>query len=454
MDFLFLCEIPRREEQAIALMCAELRRRGYSADYLLPEEWTFQRYRGKVNMVILNGCSSRWSLCRSIYTSVGKVKKIACMKWEQINKKSQDAFGKHVGDNICKTARTAIYFAWGNRTKERLTYCGVKPNNIFVTGAVTLDFLNDKMKGYYLGRKELCNRYNLNVDSQIILYNSSFANVGLSPKIHKEYVKYWTEELQDLQEEFDASCQDEVLNWFERLINETKNKEIIYRPHPSEVMQQRLHDMANKYANFHVISDLSIQQWIKIADYVCTTSSTSLVEAVYANKSCTCLRPINMPDEFDLTIYEKVKVISDYSGFYDSISNMSNHLITTDDLEEHYSNKENQLVYLKICDCLESAMKDNKYNVEWDSADLRYCKLRCITLRIKGLLYSLRCSIHNAIKLCARNTIFLIPQKYFQLGGKMQRFRERAFCDSKKEKINHKEQMINKMYERIVDMKC
>ncbi len=86
--------------------------------------------------------------------------------------------------------------------------------------------------------------------------------------------------------EISQKSQNEIVDWFLKYLNENPNKAIIYRPHPTEFLNNKLVELSEKIDNFYFISEGSIKPWIKKCDKIYTWFSTAVGEVYAANKPC------------------------------------------------------------------------------------------------------------------------------------------------------------------------
>ncbi|MEG2083569.1 MAG: hypothetical protein RRY38_03095, partial [Oscillospiraceae bacterium] len=111
-----------------------------------------------------------------------------------------------------------------------------------------------------------------------------------------------------------------TLDWFDRLLCERDDIELIYRLHPSEWNSPLLDDLCAKHPRFRVISDYSIKQWVKTCETLITWMSTSIAEIYFAGKSCIILRPEPLFDDYDPVNYEGCAAVDSFDGLVTALN--------------------------------------------------------------------------------------------------------------------------------------
>ena len=76
VDFLITSQVVPREENGCILLREELRRRGYTAEYLRYPRGYWRKYKNNVKVLIKNGqFSTDWLMARDTYSVVGAIEK-------------------------------------------------------------------------------------------------------------------------------------------------------------------------------------------------------------------------------------------------------------------------------------------------------------------------------------------------------------------------------------------
>lgn len=361
LDFLILYEHKVRELENICLIRAELENRGYSVDFFnIREPKKIKYFLNKKPKVIVTSCLyDNVELNYYIYATVGKVKKVVNLQWEQVLSSKWEKVNFHTPRN---NAINATHICWGAASKKRLENAGV--NNAIVTGPIHMDLLRNEFKNYYRSLDELVFEYNLNPKNRTFLYISSFTLASMTEEEVSDLEKRVSSNIKDFQDAMILSKQ-ETLKWIEKLLSQEKNINFVYRPHPNERNDFLIEQMKQNYPNFRVISDYSVKQWILVADKIFTWISTSIVEAYFANKFCGILRPVLLDKDLDMVIYKDAKIINSYEKMLEVIVNKPQYFpINEKIISNHYLVDDNEPSYLKICNVLEDVLISNKYDME------------------------------------------------------------------------------------------
>ena len=93
IDFLIMYEIGTREFEGISLLGNELKKRGYTIDYLsfdkvmhneyINQHRHLKKYKNNVKVVLMPSVYHNTELSNIVYYVCGKVKKIVNLRWEQ-----------------------------------------------------------------------------------------------------------------------------------------------------------------------------------------------------------------------------------------------------------------------------------------------------------------------------------------------------------------------------------
>ena len=178
-----------------------------------------------------------------------------------------------------------------------------------------------------------------------------------------------------------------ILDWMSRICEERKDVIFIYRPHPGEESAQA-EEMAKKYDNFKVISELSVKQWILISDKIYTGNSSTFVEAFFAKKMCYFLFPYPVPEDYELFMIKGANRITDYETFKQSTQdNDMPFPVKEEIIDSIYSIDWQKPSYVKFADMAEEVLKDSYYNLTKEQLKAYYHKMgiveKCQKMLIK-----------------------------------------------------------------------
>ena len=391
VDFLFVYEVKNRELENICLLRYELERRGYSVEFI--NTWY---YRNKPIPKIKAHVLVSFALYNDdVYSFVSKYcyefKKIINLQWEQtvsIRDEKDPSSVYYIKGFPVK----AVHIAWGIKTFERLISCGVKKDNVKITGHIGMDFLHEKLNSYYMSREELFNLYNIPIDKEVCLFISSFSaadSLG-SDNSGKEKVDDSSQGLiaYDWYEYVSVSTlsQNAVLEWISRILQKRDDLVFVYRPHPAEYTSAEFIEMLADKKGLFAISDHSIAQWIRVCDVITVWHSTSLAEIFFGKKSCHILRPVEMPLEMELALYKDAKLISTYREFERVFDNKSSDFPVDEVMIRKYYAQEDGLNYINVCNAFEEIIEGDVHN------HLSEIKYHCIIKTMKRIKRKLVCT--------------------------------------------------------------
>ncbi|MEA5051613.1 MAG: surface carbohydrate biosynthesis protein [Oscillospiraceae bacterium] len=357
LDFLFLYEHIVREFENDCLVMAELERRGYSSElFQLMDRKKLKYFTWKKPKVIVTSAMyDNETLNSFVYNNVGKLQKVVNLHWEEVLSREQEDSDFY---SLTQNARRCTHICWGEAAKKRIVSKGVPENNAVVTGAVQLDFLYPMFDGYFKSRDALAQQFGLDPDRRWLCYISSFSCAWMDDKEVAEL-----NEMTDLDfagfKAVGARSMRATLAWFDRLLDEMPDIELIYRPHPSEWQSPPLEAMKQKHPHFHVISDYSVKQWVKCCDTLLTWMSTSIAEVYFAKKSCLVLRPEPLHDDYDPVTYEGCDAIADYDALKAALArDKVDFPIDEARLRAHYDVDPEYPAYMRVADLLEWTLKN------------------------------------------------------------------------------------------------
>lgn len=372
-DFVFIYEVKNRELENICLLRYELEKRGYKVAFVSFWDDYFKRKMPLNTKVTIVSALYDNDFLRRMNFNVINCDKFVNMQWEQVVTNSEAAKDSSYADKLSGTkyfgvsglAKKAMHICWGENNYNRLVdQFGVPEKNLCITGHITLDFLRPELRNYYLNRYELLKKFNLPFDKKVCLFISSFSlanypsgdlkNVGIADNAGRDMCKTI---------ELTQKSQKEVLLWIEKLLSENEDIVFIYRPHPAENNNINLVKMAKRYKNFYVIGDLSVKQWILCSDKIYTWMSTAIAEIYVAEKTCSILRPVQIPFDFDIQVYNNAKYITEYDDFKNTLDCDMPFPIEETAFDKNYSIDKQYPTYKRICDWLEKIYENNEYNM-------------------------------------------------------------------------------------------
>lgn len=371
LDFLFLLEINYREENSLILLCEELKRRGYSAEYLMTKDWVYKRYDGNVKVLIYNGAETVKEVGDHVYAIAVKVDYFVVLRWEQIY---SNLFVKRISteaERLCNTAKTFNFFCWGDDYYNRLLQTGIEKKYLHKVGPIQMDFLRPEFSSIYKKRNDIFDEFSIDRDKKIILFISSFGFFSINDltdlELKQQKELYGTDELLKERIDFNNTCQKIILEWFEKFLKTHEEWEIIYRPHPAVHESEAINVLERKYDNFKVILKYSLQQWIVVADSICTVESTSIAEVFFAGKSCAVLRPVPLRWELDVEFYDKMNICDEYDKFVTAVE--KGEKVDYKVIKKYYDCSDRPY-FMRWCDELIDLSVNQENTIVWDSYEL------------------------------------------------------------------------------------
>ena len=367
LDFLILYEHIVRELDCDALLMAELENRGYSVELfqLMDRKKLKYRFWKKPKVIVTSAMYDDETLNSFVYNNVGKVNRVVNLHWEEVLSKEQEESSFY---NFKDGAARCTHICWGDAAKKRLVHNGVPEKNAVVTGAIHLDFFRPEFESLFLTKEQLGEKMGIDPANPWFCYISSFSCAQMDDQEVQEL-----NEMTDLDftgfKEVGARSMAVTLDWFDQLLSAEPDLQLIYRPHPSEWESEPLRKLQAAHPNFHVISDYTVKQWIKVSDLLGTWMSTSIAEIYYAGKSCVVIRPEPLYDDYDPVTYAGVHAADSYEKLLDYIRHPSDEFpIDVPLLKSHYDVDPERPAYQRICDLLEEVYREEPRDEPFSSA--------------------------------------------------------------------------------------
>lgn len=348
VDFVFVYEVKNREIQGISLIGYELVKRGYSVGYV--NTWHALhhddvRYRARVaivfeayNTAVINFALSYIEHCDTVLN----------MQWEELlNDKCFDEGSIYL---LKELANKVHHVSWGTaNTKHLIETCNIPKDKVHTVGHIGFDFLRDEFKGFYKRKEEICHEFSLNDEADIVLFISSFSGTSNRTEAFAKAIVY---------------SQNVIMQWLVRYAEENPSAEVVYRPHPTEIITKDFYEGIKKNKNIHIIGEYSIQQWIKISDVILNWWSTSAGELYVAKKPWVMLRPCEIPTEYEYYMFDGAHLAKSYEEMIDQVE-AKTVPIDGERMGSYYYVDASEGTYIKIVDVLETLFcsdPDFEYN--------------------------------------------------------------------------------------------
>lgn len=367
MDIHIIYEHVEREIYNAFLLKFELEKRGYDVLISRTQEPRLPSFNAP-KLIIVPWLFAEHNLVDLRVGYLKRFKKILNLQYEQVMSQMWLDVGYHVSHD---KARNACQLCWGNKRKKILEKEGIPENKLVVIGDIRQDFSKPPFKDFFKTKKQLSDEFDIPYEHEWCLFISSFSFATptettrqyLNETIGIENSRKWNE--------ISIESQKLILDWIEQFVSENPNQEFIYRPHPSEVKEtdySHLHELNEKYPNFHFIFKYSVQDWILSCDYINSWISTSIVECYVLKKVCNILRPVKVDEYFDIPFYINADHICDYESFKKRNLSKENDKfpIAHSEMKEYYDDiGEEEFVYKKICDYIEILINDDSFNEDY-----------------------------------------------------------------------------------------
>ena len=387
VDFLINYEHKAREFDAVCLIKTELERRGYTVEFTCTYDEDRVRFidRKPARVVLASALYNDACLYGFVYSIAGFCKKVVNLQWEQ-SLTNQDESDPNFYQNPKGYAIEALHLCWGEEPRNRLLRAGVSPDRAVVTGPVQMDTLRPEFKDFYLHKEELASQFGLDAGREWILFISSFTFVNMSDEEYNKELECMGERLNDFRL-LSIQSKQKVINWLERAISNYPGKLFIYRPHPSENGDESLIDLEGKCRNFRIINDLSVKQWIKCCDKILTWYSTSAAEVFFSGKSCSILRPMEIPSEWEVSTYRNAYLITNIDDFLDALERSDAPFpLDTSLVSNYYQVQQDVPAYVRVCDVLEAVLNTSGFDMRRTRP---FTRLRLWVLRTRARLFYL-----------------------------------------------------------------
>ncbi|MCT4583405.1 MAG: hypothetical protein N4A54_00650 [Peptostreptococcaceae bacterium] len=330
MNIVILYERKTREIYNDLMLKVILESKGHSCEIAqMYEADKFTGYSGRPDIILAPHLYSTREIPR-IWSRFGKCETIVNFQYEQILSLEQENEG--IFDPVGE-AMNAIHICWGEKTQKRLTKAGIKDKNLPILGAMQLDLLRE---GYIANanemKKDYASQFGIDKEKKWLLFLSSFTYADAADawvKMNENNVNASRENTRELH----SLSRKEILSWFEKLLEETDDVEIIYRPHPDENFLASVNEISEKYANFHVINIDPVKNWINCCDLIYSWYSTSVIEAYYLNKKFSILRPIGISSESEISFLKEMNFIENEDAFLENVLGNSNILKESNNID-------------------------------------------------------------------------------------------------------------------------
>ena len=356
-DILIAYEIKNREIENVSLLKRELENRGYSVGICMQYSTFFKTPKPlKADVMVVPAYYRERAMFYSSSHLV-ETKKIVNLRWEQVFNNFDDN-NSDILAAIKPWGYDVVHLAWGERPYERLiNEWHVPEQNVKLTGQISLDFLRGNLRNYYLDRTSLMAKYNIPKEKRVNLFISSLSLATM----HAKVLDFSGADLSE-QVEIEKKTQSVILEWFERILSENDNDVIVYRPHPEEKSSELLKALEKNQPGFYVIGEESIKQWVLASDRIYNWASTSIAEVYAAGKGCTMLRPVELPFDNEMSVFNNAKFVTTFEEFKKAFNEDKQSFdVDIEQIKKYYYIDDKKYSFELVADVIEEVYKSDKY---------------------------------------------------------------------------------------------
>ncbi len=230
-------------------------------------------------------------------------------------------------------AHVPLFFCWGHKQKTLLqnymAETAIADTRFVATGNIRLDLLRpDFDEFFHSEQRVIADKY---PDCLLVISSFGFARHFDGANVYFEnLVKsgvVWNEKLRADYENYLAfqKCNaDAFIELTAKLCAAFPEKQIVYRPHPSEALDDLSH-LSEAYDNFYVDSSHSIIPWLRSVSFTIFNYCTTGPEAQIVNCPNIAYRPFKDETIEDDIPYRNTTVFESEAPLIDHICQMSPH---------------------------------------------------------------------------------------------------------------------------------
>lgn len=206
------------------------------------------------------------------------------------------------------------HVVWSNYFAELMREVGVRPEKIVVNGNPNFNLLTDEYKSYYPDRESIAQRFSLDTSKKWIFIPENYGPVFWSEhKINAKIAAGFSERFVKEYVQISKDSFTQFLSWIAALA-ESDTYQIILRPKPTINLASYQEYLSEHISldNILVTKSMSIRDWIHGSDIVLSNLSTSVLDAVVANKHAALVKPIKYPSEYAADWHDEMTQITSY----------------------------------------------------------------------------------------------------------------------------------------------
>jgi surface carbohydrate biosynthesis protein len=312
VDFVLLFEKGSRELEVATLLKSSLENKGYSFVILQQNFDLLSAWKYLPKIVLLPFCYQNRS--NNLFLTLWRKSKFVNLSWEQLF---------YSGNRLAKTpkgefaTKYVIHHSWSNSYTEYLIENAVPLNNIYSNGNLSLDLYNEPYRKIYDNPYDIIN---CNKTHKKILFSENFNWAFYSDEMLLQ-MRNDGQKVSDINKmiEYNNNSFNIILNWLNVFLLNHKDYLLVFRPRPATSIDQIKSKIASlglvMPSNFLISKEGSVREWILYSDFVISTYSTTLIEAVYAEKKSFMISPIIMPDVLKVNWHKYITKANNYEEF-------------------------------------------------------------------------------------------------------------------------------------------
>lgn len=320
LDVLIIIDNKNRELESALFLKRILEERGYSCG-ICSDGWSIASYRFKykAKVIVTPWCYDEENLTlMRCFKSARDDKTISIVNehCEQLVSSDNHDFYMPKGE-----VKNIYHCSWGPYYTKVLKEAGVSDSLICETGATKLDFFRNEFADTQ--KEQLGSRFGLDCNKKWVLFVGNFSGAFIGEEQAKNLEGRGFSIGEDSKERA-AKAYEITLSWMSEVAQSVRGNgvEIIYRPHPTEPITDKLKTVEQENQNVTVVKELSIREWFQTCDIAFVWSSTSSVEAVAAGIPVVSLEPIKIPKNEAIEIVGKLDKLHNPSEIQDVIAKL------------------------------------------------------------------------------------------------------------------------------------
>lgn len=357
IDFLFEYEVKQRELDSVCLIAAYLQKKGYTVAFVNSWQAMYERIpKYDAEVMVLSACYND-DVYNAFTNMAARFKKVVNLQWEQVltgkmYQPHDEVFGDFQGNGLITR-----HVCWGENEKRWLSeFCKIDPSYTKVLGCPIQDFYRKEFESLLIPKEALFSQFQIDPQKNTLLFVSSFSSVDLPDTEIFGDASVWEDTIKSAYR-----SQQVILKWFEQLLQEHPEFQLVYRYHPAEKSNPSIKKLSQKYPNFYAISEYPIRHWVAACDKLLNWCSTSLIEMYCSGKETYLLRPVDVLPKDDIIIFQDARAIRTYDELVRSLQNYPGFPVPDNSILKWYSIT-NTPAFQRIGDWLIETYHDSGYS--------------------------------------------------------------------------------------------